>query len=200
MGTRLNKEQKRSNILNAAATVFSKDGYHQAKVEDIARTAGIGKGTIYLYFENKRHLFHCMMKEVFDIFLDSLYEQIEYKDDLEQILRTIIEYTFNFLDEHREMINLIINRPGTVDEDIQTWISTEKQKIIQFIARVIAEYTTSNGYRRINSAVAAHCFLGALVSLMAERLFGNKDMDAAKISDEILDIFFSGIRYPAVQV
>ena len=43
MRTRLNKEQKRSNILNAAATVFSKDGYHQAKVEDIARMAGIGK-------------------------------------------------------------------------------------------------------------------------------------------------------------
>ena len=78
-----------------------------------------------------------MMKEVFDIFLDSLYEQIEYKHDLEQILRTIIEYTFNFLDEHREMTNLIINRPGTVDEDIQTWLSSQKQKIVQFLARII---------------------------------------------------------------
>ena len=69
MVMRMKKAQKRKNILDAAAKVFSKDGYHQAKVEDIARMAGIGKGTIYLYFENKRHLYYCMLKEVYDVFL-----------------------------------------------------------------------------------------------------------------------------------
>lgn len=196
----MKKEEKRSKILDAAATVFSKEGYHQVKVEDIARMAGVGKGTIYLYFENKRHLYYCMLKEVYDVFLESLYEQIEYERDLKQALKTIIEYTFNFLDNHKEMTNLLINRPGTVDEDIQAWLFTQKQKVVQFLARIVRDYAVSNGYGYIDSTLIAHCFLGAMVSFMAERLLGNNNIDVAKLSDDIVEMLFYGIQHSAVHV
>ena len=197
MKTSVKKQEKRSRILDAAATVFSKDGYHRAKVEEIARLAGIGKGTIYLYFESKRHLYYCMMKEIFDVFLESLYEQIEHQQDLKQSLKTVIEYTFDFLDNHKEMTNLLINRPGTVDEDIQTWLSSQKQKIVQFLAGIIRDYTVSNGYGHVDSTLVAHCFLGALISLMAERLFGRNNVDVSKLSDDILEMLFYGIQHLA---
>lgn len=196
----MKKEEKRSKILDAAATVFSKEGYHQAKVEEIARMAGIGKGTIYLYYENKRHLYYCMLKEVYDVFLESLYEQIEFEQDLRRALKTVITYTFDFMDGHKEMTNLIINRPGTVDGDIQAWLSTQKQKIVQFLARIIRDYAISNGYGNIDSTLVAHCFLGAMVSLMAERLFGHNCIDVEKLSDDMLEMLFHGIQCSAVQV
>lgn len=56
MKRQLRREERRSDILKSAAGVFSKDGYHKAKMEDISKAAGIGKGTIYLYFESKRQL------------------------------------------------------------------------------------------------------------------------------------------------
>lgn len=198
MNISMKKEEKRSKILDAAATVFSKEGYHQAKVEEIARIAEIGKGTIYLYFENKRHLYYCMLKEVYDVFLESLHEQIEYEQDLKQALKTVIEYTFNFLDNHKEMTNLLINRPGTVDEDIQVWLFTQKQKIVEFLARIIRKYAVGNGYGNIDSTLVAHCFLGVLISLMAERLFGHNNIDVERLSEDMLEMLFYGIQHSAV--
>ena len=55
-------EDKRENILHAATDVFSKYGFHGAKMEDIAREANIGKGTIYGYFNSKESLFYEMIK------------------------------------------------------------------------------------------------------------------------------------------
>jgi AcrR family transcriptional regulator len=47
------EEQRRAQILEAALAVFSRDGFHAARVESIAREAGLAKGTIYLYFPTK---------------------------------------------------------------------------------------------------------------------------------------------------
>lgn len=44
---------KYERILNGAATVFAKEGFHQATVAKIAKTAGVADGTIYIYFKNK---------------------------------------------------------------------------------------------------------------------------------------------------
>src|SRR5216684_4782120 len=44
---------RRTQILNAAITVFSEKGFHRATIKEIARVAGIADGTIYTYFASK---------------------------------------------------------------------------------------------------------------------------------------------------
>jgi TetR/AcrR family fatty acid metabolism transcriptional regulator len=46
-------EARRSQILDAATTVFAAKGFERATIRDIAKTAGVADGTIYNYFENK---------------------------------------------------------------------------------------------------------------------------------------------------
>jgi TetR/AcrR family fatty acid metabolism transcriptional regulator len=53
----VDKESKRQEILNVALRVFARNGIANTKMTDIAREAGIGKGTIYEYFESKEDLF-----------------------------------------------------------------------------------------------------------------------------------------------
>ena len=48
---------KRLRIIEAAVIVFSRKGFHRAKVEEIAEVAGVGKGTVYEYFKSKKELF-----------------------------------------------------------------------------------------------------------------------------------------------
>jgi AcrR family transcriptional regulator len=53
----LQKEARRSAIIDAALVEFATQGYTAAKLDDVAVRAGIGKGTIYLYFDSKESLF-----------------------------------------------------------------------------------------------------------------------------------------------
>lgn len=51
---------KKTQILNAAIEVFAKQGLEKGKIADIAKVAGIGKGTVYEYFKSKDELFNAI--------------------------------------------------------------------------------------------------------------------------------------------
>ncbi len=56
------KKQKKNQIINAAAEVFSQKGFSGALMAEIADHAGIGKGTIYQYFNSKEDLFFAVFQ------------------------------------------------------------------------------------------------------------------------------------------
>ncbi|GMB81845.1 TetR/AcrR family transcriptional regulator [Shinella zoogloeoides] len=53
---------KREQILDGAKRVFMEQGFEAASMNDITRAAGVSKGTIYVYFENKEDLFGYMIE------------------------------------------------------------------------------------------------------------------------------------------
>ncbi len=68
--------EKRLNILNAAAAIFARDGYHNASVSDICRNAGISNGALYKYFRNKEDLFLAIIDHGIDL-VGGLYRQFD---------------------------------------------------------------------------------------------------------------------------
>ncbi|MBE9610589.1 TetR/AcrR family transcriptional regulator [Chitinilyticum piscinae] len=58
------KEARPSEIISAAFALFAEKGYAATKMEDIARAAGVSRGTPYLYFTNKEELFKAMLRDM----------------------------------------------------------------------------------------------------------------------------------------
>ncbi len=57
-----NGGEKRDRILRAAVTIFSRKGFFNSKVSEVARAASVADGTIYLYFRNKDDLLISLSK------------------------------------------------------------------------------------------------------------------------------------------
>ena len=57
------KQARPTEILDAAMKVFAHKGFAAARMDDIAREAGVTKGTIYLYFESKDAVFRSLVQE-----------------------------------------------------------------------------------------------------------------------------------------
>ena len=57
------KDQKARQILNGARQVFMAAGYDAASMSEIARIAGVSKGTLYVYFESKEALFDALIRD-----------------------------------------------------------------------------------------------------------------------------------------
>jgi AcrR family transcriptional regulator len=53
----MGRPERRQQILTVAREVFARRGYHAAKIDEIVASAGIARGTFYLYFEDKRTIF-----------------------------------------------------------------------------------------------------------------------------------------------
>lgn len=58
------KDARPAEIIEAALTVFARSGFAAAKLDDIAREAGVAKGSLYLYFETKEDLFRAVVRSV----------------------------------------------------------------------------------------------------------------------------------------
>jgi AcrR family transcriptional regulator len=54
---------KRRQIIDGARDVFLKDGFDAASMNEIARAAGVSKGTLYVYFDSKEALFEALIRE-----------------------------------------------------------------------------------------------------------------------------------------
>src|SRR5262244_2793823 len=62
--TYLRADARRAQILDVAKGVFAGRGYHDANVADICKAARIGRGTLYLYFDNKRDVLLALMEDL----------------------------------------------------------------------------------------------------------------------------------------
>ncbi len=59
-------EKRKHQILDAAANVFSRRGFHDARVDDIAEEAGLSKGTLYWYFKSKDDIIIGLLDRLFE--------------------------------------------------------------------------------------------------------------------------------------
>lgn len=78
---RVSKAERRDAILEAALLCFAEHGYEAARVEDIARRAGIAKGSVYLYFADKEALFQGLLADTLTL-LQSRVEKVLARRDL----------------------------------------------------------------------------------------------------------------------
>jgi len=71
------KEDRPQEITEAAFSVFADKGYASARVEEVARRAGVSKGLLYLYFKTKEELFKAVIKSVVIRRVDALLLAVE---------------------------------------------------------------------------------------------------------------------------
>ena len=108
-------------ILKAAASVFSQEGYEKSRMDDIASTAGVGKGTIYQYFNGKEQLFQEMIKEGFDAFTEKMEQEIQVSVNDVKVFKKIIDFSFQFMEMNKDIAKLIIRIPVTMDYQTVEW-------------------------------------------------------------------------------
>ena len=69
----VDRQEKARQIIQHATAIFAHKGYNATKIDDVAASAGIGKGTVYEYFESKQDLFLA----VFDAYMKHYFDAVQ---------------------------------------------------------------------------------------------------------------------------
>ena len=108
--TRAHKAQRRDQILEAAFQVFAVKGYAEARLDDVARQAGIAKGTIYLYFKDKEQLFRAVARSLIQKRFDSVVG--DFRGTASELLRELVARMYSQVvrnDKARSIIRMLIS-------------------------------------------------------------------------------------------
>lgn len=84
-------EDRPREICAAALAVFAEKGFAAARLDEIAKRAGVSKGTLYLYFEDKQQLFRAVVRDTISPNIDAVRASLEQMDlPFEQIVRAFL--------------------------------------------------------------------------------------------------------------
>lgn len=82
----VDKEERRREICLAAIDLFSQKGYEKVTIKEIAEASGIGKGTVYEYFESKKDILLKSTKQFFLELMDNeVFKNIDFSNSIEGI-------------------------------------------------------------------------------------------------------------------
>jgi AcrR family transcriptional regulator len=109
---RRRKAERPHEILEAAFAEFSRNGYATTTLDRIAERAGVTKGTIYVYFENKEHLFISMVQEFTKGAQETVREMYEtHAGSTAELLRAQFSFIYQHIVEdkrRREVVRMLI--------------------------------------------------------------------------------------------
>lgn len=103
------QQQKRQMLLETAFQLFTSKGINETTIQDIAREAGVAKGTFYLYFKDKYDLIEKLRaRKAAKLFEEAVRfsRSQEYENFTEQFL-IIIDYIIDELTENRDLLKFI---------------------------------------------------------------------------------------------
>jgi len=96
------KRTTRKAILDAAVKLFSSKGFEHTSIEELAREAGVGKGTIYGYFATKQEIFLAFCEEEIDYVFERLDREVDPKAPLLEQIVALSMLQFDFVSANRE--------------------------------------------------------------------------------------------------
>jgi AcrR family transcriptional regulator len=122
------KQRQRNEMFSAALELFSKKGFHNVSMQEIAQRADFAIGTVYKFFKNKEDLYKSMLMTKAEEFHETLKEVLDWKGDPLTILRNYVSAKGAIFAENVESIRLYFaetqgasyNVKAGLDRDIQS--------------------------------------------------------------------------------
>src|SRR5579862_2343790 len=98
---RLRDENKRRLISEAASKLFSEQPFDKVRLDDVATAAGLGKGTVYIYFKDKEELYYSLVYEGLVKLVDRMGEELaadhtSFEEKIRVIVRGMVDFTFAY--------------------------------------------------------------------------------------------------------
>jgi len=197
---RQRRMDKRHLIVEAAVHVFAEKGFHQARVSDVARRAGVADGTIYLYFKNKEDLLLCIFEEKMDELLRELAVALTGVDGLEERIRTFARFHFQQVQDNRAAAEVLQVELRLSNKFLHDYRPEKLWAYLNVFGEMVREGQAHGHFLpEIDPFIAMWSFFGALDELAMQWVLSHSQhrfsLDAA--AEQVANTFIRGLRAPS---
>lgn len=198
--TRRPAEEREAQIIDAAFTAFAAHGLDETRLEDIARLAGVAKGTIYLYFPNKEALFREMILRTVVARLDALEGQSRSGHALADFHRVVRSY-WQYVNEPEfpvlyRLVSSVLPRIPELQQFFSERVSLRWQRLLQTYIDACVEAGDFASQQAPDSARMLHALLMQHALMRANPTICNAILlqDAEAVIDRVLAFFKAAMR------
>ncbi|MFO0844600.1 MAG: TetR/AcrR family transcriptional regulator [Gemmataceae bacterium] len=185
---RVKTPQQAEKILTAAARLFATHRFHEARMDDIAALAEVGKGTLYRYFKDKEELYLALLDRAAEGLQSRLCQVLCRTASPRQQLVAVVEGLIDYFDAEPHVFDLIqhaeaMQRPGAEFP----WQKT-RNKTMALVKDILRAGQRAGAVREADPDLAMLMLLGGLRAIIR---FG-KHPRPAGLAEEVVGQFLDG--------
>ncbi len=190
----------RTDIIETASAEFSERGYHQTSIADIAKRLGIGHGTFYRHFKNKRDILDHVIDDVSSKISDTLLNEnapgaVNSLDDYREQCQRISSQLANIVMDNPSTARLILLEATSIDPEM-----TERIMVfLDWAAKLVSAYMEHGvklGFFRedLDAEATGHVIVGLIMTSALSFLRSPDDkVMQQRMADAVLRIMVDGI-------
>lgn len=196
---RRRKEARPAEILDAALACFAERGFAATRLDDVAKCAGITKGTLYLYFPNKEELLKAVVRQAIVANIARGEELVaESAEPAPVLLERIIHHWAELIPTPASAIpKLVVAEAGNFPDIARFYLDEVVNRGRELIRSVIRRGVARGEFRPVNIESGAYCIFAPMVlAMMWRHSFAPHDhetLDAKALADAHLQLLLRGL-------
>jgi TetR/AcrR family transcriptional regulator len=124
--------EKQERILNAALKEFAQKGYENASTNEIVKIAGISKGLLFHYFNNKKELYLFLFNHFVEVLMEEFFDELDFSQrDIFDRLKNLMILKSKLVNKYPEVFNFMMTAHMNTSEEIKKEMDTSKSELMQ---------------------------------------------------------------------
>lgn len=195
------KESRPQELLDAALDLFVERGFAATRLDDVAKQAGVSKGTLYLYFANKEELFKAVVREnLVPVLGEAEHLAQEFTGSSAALFRDLMLGWWQRIGETKlsGITKLIMAESGNFPELAIFYNDEVIQRTNGMLIKVLERGMASGEFRRIDTAQATRVIVAPVLMLMMwKHSFGGpsglQPLSPQAYLTSFVDLFLNGL-------
>lgn len=158
------REARRARMLAAALELFRSQALERVSTDDIARAAGVGKATLYRYFDTKEALVRACLDEVLTRLNDRLEAAEASPGAPPERLRRIIGAMVDTFSDDLMPLRLITRRESDLHKEWRRSVQDARLRLVAVLGEHFRLGTAAGCYRELDGDLIAHFVMGMIRS------------------------------------
>lgn len=198
---KLRQKNHAAQILEAGEKLFAKKGFYPTTMEEVARAAGLAKGTIYLHFNDKRDLFFSIIEKKLDILLEKIEKEMRKDEFPSQRIKLAIGIHLKFLEENRDFFKIMQALPESLKQEMERKLKgrvIEKQsRYVEILDQLIRKGIRNQEIKPLDSRKLAVILVGMMHSLTIYWISRKEKGSLSQDDSLVWQVFWEGISEEA---
>ncbi len=192
-GKNIKYENKRKKIIKSVLRILNKREYHSCPVDEIAKSAGVAKGTIYLYFKSKEELYFVVFFHMIARIQEIAREVFDSKLPASKQIYLFLRKVSTFTKKYKNIVNIMKPELRTIDRVTHEKMHQKFYELLRSVSLIIQKGIDEKEFKRYPPGLVAAMLLSFLP------IIAQKDSKQSLIPGEIsvktiTEVLLNGIK------
>ncbi|MBZ0272833.1 TetR/AcrR family transcriptional regulator [bacterium] len=185
------KTAKFDKILRAAVKIFAKNGFHNAKISEIAKEAGVADGTIYLYFKNKDDLLIQLFEQQIGVAMAHAKDVLAGETEPARRLEAFVVAYLRYMEKHKNLAEVLSVELRQSHKFMKEYVPIKFAEFLKVIGEIIEDGVVAGVFRAdADSHVLRRAIFGAIDELVLAAVLARRPPFSADDAARALSALF----------